>query len=75
MELHGSFEDGIRASKQVQENHYLWYAVHFFLRSRMCAEPAGTWLPGIRNDHPGIYPDDLLSGCNRSYHRMVQIFV
>ena len=44
MELHGSFEDGIRAYKQVQENHYLWYAVHFFLRSRMCAEPAGTWL-------------------------------
>ena len=31
MELHGSFEDGIRASKQVQENHYLRYAVHFFL--------------------------------------------
>ena len=38
MELHGSFEDGIRASKQVQENHYLRYAVYFLLCSRMCAE-------------------------------------
>ena len=29
MELHGSFEDGIRASKQVQENHYLQFIFFF----------------------------------------------
>ena len=72
MELHGSFEDGIRASKQVQENHYLRYAVHFLLCSCMRAEPAGTWFSGIWNDHSGICTDDILSNPDRNYYRMDQ---
>ena len=38
MELHGSFENGIRASKQIQENHYLRYAVYFSSFAAVCVQ-------------------------------------
>ena len=51
---------------------HLRHAVHLLQRGSHLPEDPRTWIPGFRNDHPGIHPDDLRTGPDRCDHKLDQ---
>ena len=70
MELYGGTEDSVCTFEPIQKSDHLQHAVHFLFSGGGSAEFADTWLPGIWNDHIGIFADDVLADRNRCDHRV-----